>query len=348
MSFNPFGLNDPDYPYVIAEIGNNHQGSFDKALKLIDEAKWAGADAVKFQKRCNEKLFVPSFYDSPYKNDNSFADTYGEHRESLELSIEEMLKLKEYCDQINLTFFATPFDVESLNQLEDLKLPFYKVASADIINTPLLEKISKTGKNVIISTGHSTYDDVERAINCFNSQNKLVILHCTAAYPAPIDSMNLRCIPELIKRYPDHIIGISDHENGIDAASIAYMLGARVFEKHFTLNRADKGTDHKFSLEPIGLQKLVRNLKRIPKMMGNKDKTLLEVEKKPIYKMSKSIVFSDSYSKGITITEDCLEYRCPGDGLPPYMSSQILGKKLICDVKKYDFVQKEHLAMDLS
>ena len=335
-----FQVNDPYYPYVIAEIGNNHQGSFENAIQLIDQAIWAGADAVKFQKRCNKKLFTPEFFDSPYINENSFADTYGAHREFVELNIAEMAKLNDYCKDRGITFFATPFDFESLDDLEKLNLPFYKVASADVLHTPFLEAISRTGKNVILSTGCSTYIDIERAISCFK-RNKLAILHCTAAYPAPVESMNLNCIPELIKKFPNHKIGISDHENGIDAASIAYMLGARVFEKHFTLNRADKGTDHKFSLEPTGLQKLVRNLRRIPKILGDINKKPLEVEEKPIYKMRKSIVYSDDFSAGKKLNKDSFEYRCPGDGLPPYKIQDLLDKTIKKEVQKYQYVSYE-------
>jgi len=333
-----FKITDPSYAYVIAEIGNNHQGSFDRAIKLIDEAIWAGADAVKFQKRCNKKLFTPDFFNSSYENDNSFANTYGEHREFVELDIKEMSKLNDYCIEKGITFFATPFDYESLDELEKLNLPFYKVASADVLHTPFLEKISKTNKNVILSTGCSTYEDVQRAVNCFK-ENSLAILHCTAAYPAPIESMHLNCIPELVKQFPKHKIGISDHENGIDAVSIAYMLGARVFEKHFTLNRAEKGTDHKFSLEPTGLQKLVRNLRRIPKMLGESHKKPLAVEEKPVYKMRKSIVYRNSFSPGEILSEDCFEFRCPGNGLPPYKIKDFLNKVLKRRVEKFDYAK---------
>ena len=335
-----FKVSDSEYAYVIAEIGNNHQGSFEKAITLIDQAVWAGADAVKFQKRSNRDLFIPDFFNSPYINENSFAKTYGEHRDFVELSLDELAKLQVYCNQKGITFFATPFDYPSLEGLEKLNLPFYKVASADIVHTPFLTKISETNKNVILSTGHSNYDDINRALNCFK-KNSLAILHCTAAYPAPIEAMNLRCISELKSKFPSNIIGLSDHENGIDAASVAYMLGARVFEKHFTLNRSQKGTDHKFSLEPIGLQKLIRNLRRIPKILGASDKKPLEIEKQPISKMRKSIVYKDSFDAGEFLDKDCFEFRCPGDGLPPYLLESLCNKSLKRKVDKFQFVSYE-------
>ena len=187
-----FDLDDSSYPYVIAEIGNNHQGSFDKAIKLIDQAIWAGADAVKFQKRNNKKLFVPDFYNSPYINDNSFSSTYGAHREFVELDIHELEKLNNYCVSKGITFFATPFDFQSLEDLEKINLPFYKVASADIVHTPFLKKISETRKNVILSTGHSTYDDVSRAVNCFD-KNSCYSIHVHLHHHSILKTVNTLC-----------------------------------------------------------------------------------------------------------------------------------------------------------
>ena len=159
-----------------------------------------------------------------------------------------------------------------------------------------------------------------------------------------MSSLNLRCISKFISKYSNYTIGLSDHENGIDAASVAYMLGARVFEKHFTLDRAAKGTDNAFSLEPIGLQKLVRNLRRIPVMLGSDDKLTLDVEKKPIFKMRKSIVYSRNLSAGSCLDHDSFEYRCPGVGLPPYEVSNFLGKKLTVAVECHQTASFDHLA----
>ncbi len=330
-------VSDPSYSFIIAEIGNNHQGSLDHAFKLIDQAKECGADAVKFQKRCNKKLFTPDFYNSPYDNPNSFGDSYGIHRDAIELTIENMAKLKRYADKIGITFFCTPFDEQSLYELESLDLDFYKVASADLVHIPFLKLISKTKKNLIISTGHASYEDIDRALENIQHNNEVAILHCTAAYPAPIESLNLNCIDHLKNRYPNNIIGISDHENGIDAALIAYMKGARVFEKHFTLNRSNKGTDNAFSLEPTGLKKLVRNLRRIPKMLGSNNKSPLEIEKGPISKMRKSIVYKESIEKGSVLSLSSFEYRCPALGLAPLNVDNFNGKILKRDVKEFDF-----------
>lgn len=341
---NPFNLPSPDYAYVIAEIGNNHQGSLDLALQHIEAAKWAGADAVKLQKRCNKDLFVPDFYNSSYDNENSFGPTYGAHREAVELSIDQIRQLHKFSQELGLTLFSTPFDFQSLVDLETLDLPFYKLASADIVHLPLVDRIVKTGKNLIISTGSATFEDIDRCLEFIDDRCKVILLHCTAAYPAPLSSLNLRCISKFISKYSNYTIGLSDHENGIDAASVAYMLGARVFEKHFTLDRAAKGTDNAFSLEPIGLQKLVRNLRRIPVMLGSDEKLSLDVEAKPIFKMRKSIVYSRNLSAGEYLDHDSFEYRCPGIGLPPYEVSKLLGKRLAVAVECHQAALFDHLA----
>ena len=186
--------------------------------------------------------------------------------------------------------------------------------------------------------------DIERAVETILPLNsQLCILHCTASYPADVEDMNLSVIPLLKERYPELVIGLSDHENGIDAASIAYMLGARVFEKHFTLNRAMRGTDHSFSLEPEGLKKLIRNLSRIPKILGDGEKKLLECEKKPLKKMSKSLVAARKLPAGHKLTEDDVALKSPSGGLPPYELENILGKTLSTSLEEDDYILYENL-----
>lgn len=319
---------DNNNPFIIAEIGHNHQGNTQRAKDLILAAKKAGASAVKFQKRNNKTLFTKKFYDSSYDNPNSFAKTYGKHREFLELSKKQFKELIKFSKEIKIELFATPFDVESVKFLESINVKCYKIASADLRNTILQKEIAKTKKPIFLSTGGGTLKDVERAVKNIMSINKnLSILHCTASYPCKIDDMNLNIIKTFLKKFPKNLIGISDHENGIDAASIAYMLGARVFEKHFTLNRGDKGTDNSFSLEPRGLEKLIRNIRRIPKMMGSEEKKILISEKEPIRKMSKSIVAKKNIIKNQIIKNDDLTIKSPGGGLNPFELNKIIGKR---------------------
>ncbi len=186
--------------FVIAEIGHNHMGSIKEAFKLIEAAKKSGADAVKLQKRDNKSLYTKAFYDSPYENPNSYGKTYGEHRDFLEFGKKEYSKLIKFSKKIGINLFATPFDFKSIKFLKKLNMPLYKIASADLTNTPLQIEIAKTGKPVILSTGGGTFKDIDRAVqNIKKFNNKIAVLHCTASYPAEITDMNLSIISKLKK-----------------------------------------------------------------------------------------------------------------------------------------------------
>lgn len=331
--------------FVIAEIGHNHQGSVVKAREMFLAAKESGANAVKLQKRNNKTLFVKELYDQPYDNENSYGATYGEHREALEFGRDEYLELQAYAKELDLMFFATPFDFESVDFLAELNMPAYKIASADLNNTPLQKYIAKQGKPIFLSTGGGTMNDIRRAAEAILPINShLCILHCTASYPADLEDMNLNVIPALLKEFPELVIGLSDHENGIDAATIAYMLGARVFEKHFTLNRSMKGTDHSFSLEPQGMKKLIRNLNRVPVMLGDGNKQLLESEKKPLKKMSKSLVAARPLPAGHRLTEKDIAIKSPSGGLPPFEFENLIGKLLRVPLKEDDHLLLEDMS----
>ncbi len=322
-------------PFVIAEIGHNHKGSIKIAKDLIKAAKDAGADAVKFQKRNNKELYTKKMFDQPYDHPNSYGATYGIHREALEFNKKQYKNLKKYAEKLKIIFFATPFDFSSVNFLEDVGVPCYKMASADLTNIPLQKYIAKTKKMIFLSTGGGNFADIQRAYKNIRKYNKnLAILHCTASYPADVNDMNLNILNQLNKLFPKTILGLSDHENGIDAAPLAYMMGARIFEKHFTLNRAWKGTDQSFSLEPQGLKKLIRNLKRIPFILGSNNKKLLNSEKVPIRKMAKSIVAVNNLKKGYKIKYKDLAFKSPGGGLKPYQYNLILNKKIKKNIHK--------------
>ena len=241
--------------YIIAEIGHNHQGSVEKAREMFRVAKECGVDAVKLQKRDNRSLYTKAMYDMPYDNENSFGPTYGAHREALEFGRDAYVELKRYAAELGVTLFATAFDFPSVDFLAELDMPAYKVASGDLKNTPLLKYMAKVGKPIFLSTGGGTLEDVQRAYDTIMPINpQLCVMQCTASYPAEPQDLNLQVITTYRKQFPDAVIGLSDHQNGISMAMIGYVLGARVIEKHFTLNRASKGTDHAFSLEPVGMR----------------------------------------------------------------------------------------------
>jgi len=324
-------IGDDSPCYVIAEIGHNHQGSLDKAKELFQKAKLAGAHAVKLQKRDNKGLYTQAAYDKPYDNENSFGATYGEHREFLEFGIDEYRDLQAYAASLDVDFFSTAFDIASANFLEGLDVPAYKIASGDLKSTPLLKHVAAFGKPMIVSTGGATIDDVQRAYDTIMPINpQLAILQCTAGYPAAFEELDLRVIATYRERFPDAVIGFSSHDNGIAMPVAAYMLGSRIVEKHFTLNRASKGTDHAFSLEPVGLSKLVRDLDRTHKAMGNGEKKVYESEKAPILKMGKSLVVARDLPSGHVITAADVVMKSPAGGIPPYELESVIG----CVTKK--------------
>jgi len=322
-------IHDDSDCYVIAEIGHNHQGSLDKAKQLFKAAAECGVDAVKLQKRDNKTLFTREMYNKPYENENSFGVTYGMHREALELDREQYIELKEYARELGLTMFATAFDISSADFLADIDMPAFKIASGDIRNTPLLQHVARIGKPMIVSTGGAMMKDVQRAYDLIMPINpKLAILQCTSSYPAEHHDLNLRVIETFRNQFPRTVIGLSDHENGIAMAVAAYVLGARIVEQHFTINHTWKGTDQVLSLEPIGMRKLVRDLRRLREALGDGVKRVLPAEEGPISKMSKKLVAACDLPAGHVLSEADIAIKSPGDGLPPYELHNLIGKTL--------------------
>lgn len=273
--------------WTIAEVGSNHQGSVPTAKELIRQAKAAGADAVKFQKRDNRTLYPPEMYDRPYQSENAFGPTYGLHREALELSEDAMGEIKEYAESLGLVFFATPFDRPSVDLLERIGVPCYKVASFDVRSLDLIRYIAAKGRPMIVSTGSATEKECADALDA-SARGRTALLHCTTIYPATAETLNLRAITTMRDAFPNTVIGYSSHFSGISMPLVAYVLGARILEVHFTLNRAMKGTDHAFSLEPDGLRKLVRDLARARAAMGDGIKRMLPEELPALQKQGRA------------------------------------------------------------
>jgi sialic acid synthase len=331
--------------YVIAEIGHNHQGSVDKARELFREAKLAGAHAVKLQKRDNRGLYTRAAYNKPYDNENSFGATYGEHREFLEFGMNEYRELQRYAAELGVDFFATAFDMASADFLGDLGMPAFKIASGDVKSIPLLKHVASFGKPIVISTGGALFDDVQRAYDTIMAINpQLGILQCTAGYPAAFEELDLRVVSQYRERFPGAVVGYSGHDNGIAMPVAAYVLGARIVEKHFTLNRAMKGTDHAFSLEPVGLRKMVRDLERTYKALGDGQKKIYDSEKAPIIKMGKSLVVARDLPAGHVLTKDDIVMKSPGGGIPPYELDNILGRITLKALYEDDFLSLEMLS----
>ncbi|MFH1836450.1 MAG: N-acetylneuraminate synthase family protein [Methanobacteriota archaeon] len=337
FNFGRSRISDKGPCYIIAEIGSNHQGNIEVAKQMIEIAADCCVDAIKFQKRNNKKLYTKKCYDKAYENPDSWGATYGEHRERLEFGINEFRKLKEHTENNGLEFMATPFDFESVDLLENIGVTSYKMASGDVTNTPLLEYIAKLGKPMFVSTGASTLDEIRLAYDTILKHNKkLVLFHCVSSYPAEYDILNLRMIKTLKKEFPKAIIGYSGHDNGILAPVIAYMLGAMVVEKHFTLNHAWKGRDHKFSLEPTGLRKQVRDLRRVDLSLGDGKKTLHDYEMDSRKIMGKSLYARRNMSTKSIIRREDISIKTPGGAIPPYRLQELVGKRLLADMNEED------------
>ena len=335
-------INDDSDCYVIAEIGHNHQGKLETAKELFRAAKECGVNAVKLQKRDNRSLYTREMYNKPYDNENSFGTTYGEHREFLEFGMSEYKELQRYAAELGLAFFATAFDFLSADFLAELNVPAFKIASGDLRNIPLLKYVAGFQKPVILSTGGGTIDDVQRAYDAVMPINRqLAILQCTAGYPCAFEEMNLRVITSFRERFPDVVIGLSSHDSGIAMVVGAYILGARIVEKHFTLNRAMKGTDHAFSLERGGMRRVVRDLQRVRLALGDGVKATYQSEVAPIVKMGKKLVAAADLPANHVLRREDIAIKSPSDGLPPYELDRVIGK-----VTRRPLKEDENIALE--
>lgn len=328
-------IDDASECYVIAEIGHNHMGSVETCKQMFGIAKEKGASAVKIQKRDNQKLFTRAMFNQVYDNPESYGKTYGEHREYLEFDDVQFTELKEYADEIGIHFFSTAFDLSSADFLANLDLPCFKVASGDLTSLPLLKYLAEFQKPMIISTGGAKLDDVRRAVETIAPINhNFAILQCTSGYPAAYEELNLRVIQTYRNEFPDNVIGWSGHDNGIAMSLVAYVLGARIIEKHFTLNRANKGTDHKFSLEPVGLGKMIRDLQRTTVALGDGVKVPYQSEIGPMRKMRKQLVAAFDLTSGTVLASEHIAMKSPfvEGSLNPQEYDNLLGRTLKVDL----------------
>ena len=268
-------INNPNV-YFIAEIGINHNGDIKNALKLIEEAKLAGCNAVKFQKRFPKEC-VPKIMWDTTKNTPWGKMTYIKYKEKMEFNKRDYKKIIQHCKKLKIDWSASCWDSSSVDFMENLKIPFYKIASASLTDLDLLKKIKKTKKPIIISTGASTMKQIKKAISIFGSKN-LGILHCNSSYPAKYEELNLKFIPKLIRMYPKSLIGYSGHEKGLSTTVAAAVLGAKIIERHITLDKAMWGTDQLASLEPMGYGRVIRDIRQIESALGEPKKIVYEGE----------------------------------------------------------------------
>lgn len=313
--------------FIIAEVGQNHQGSLDLAREYIATFAAAGADAIKFQTRNNKYLFSEGAYNAPYTSENAFDSVYGLHREKLELKLQWLPILKKDCHDHGVKFMSTPFDEPSLEVLSELGVDILKIASFDLGNLPFIKRIAQTQLPVAISVGGGDLAQIKASVNLLLDYTEDVcVFHCVSEYPCEFDRLGLDNIPVLMKEFPRCTIGLSDHFNGILSGPVAYMKGARVFEKHVTKNRSWKGTDHVFALEADGFRKFVRDIRRVPQMMPPKPKESLGKES-VFKKLGKSVVAFKDIEQGSTIEIDDLSGKIYQEQhIPVRESSTVIGK----------------------
>ena len=321
--------------FIIAEVGQNHQGDFDLALKYIDKFSELGADAIKFQTRDIDYLFDEGALKKEYNSSTAFANTYGDHRRYLEFNKTQILKLKQHCENRGVIFMSTPFDEPSLDFLSEIGTEILKVASFDLGNLPLLNKFKATKKPLVISVGGGQEQHIKSSMDLLQDCD-IALLHCVSEYPCEYNRLGLSSIKELKKSYPNVSVGLSDHFNGTLSGPIAYLAGARVFEKHVTFNRAWKGTDHPFALEPRGFETFVRDIRRVPEMFNKKP--VEEVGTEPVFqKLGKSIVAACDIPSGSILSLNNLTGRIlTSIEIPVRDSHKIIGLKIKKDYKRYE------------
>lgn len=312
---------------IIAEIGVNHNGDLEIAKQLIDAAADAGVDAVKFQTFKADKLVCAHAQKADYQKQTTLRDeSQYDMIKKLELTEEDHFTLKNYCSQKHTMFLSSAFDLDSIDLLQKLKIPLFKIPSGEITNYPYLRKIGSLRKRVILSTGMSMLEEVEKAVEVLRTEGTqdIILLHCNTEYPTPMEDVNLKAMLYM-KEKMQLEVGYSDHTEGIEVPIAAVALGAKVIEKHFTFDKTMVGPDHRASLEPNELRQMVKAIRNIETALGSGNKTLSASEKKNIEVARKSIVAAVDIKKGERFTEDNLTVKRPGSGISPMRWNEIIG-----------------------
>ncbi len=324
---------------VIAEIGNNHDGSVHQAKRLIDAAAEAGADAAKFQTHIAEAEMHPSTPTPPH-----FSEPRWEFTKRMELSLEDHRDLKAYTEEKGLVFFSSPFSVEAVELLEQVDVPLYKIASGEVTNPPLIEAIAATGKPVLLSTGMSGLADVDRAMGILReAESDVLVMQCTSDYPCPPEKVNLRAMPALGARF-DVPYGLSDHTPDIHTSVAAVALGASAIEKHFTLSKRLYGPDHHSSLTPDELARLVAGIREVEAALGSADKVRDPALDPARATFEKSVVSTRSIAAGETIERTMLTTKRPGNGIPAVRLGEVVGRRAARAIEPNELVLEADLA----
>ena len=333
------------YTLIIAEAGVNHNGSIELAKQLVEKAKDAGVDYIKFQTFKASKLVTKAAKQAEYqqKNIGKEGDSQYQMLKKLELSPEEHQILIDYCNELGIKFFSTAFDFDSMDYLHSLKLGLWKIPSGEVTNYPFLKRIAQYNEKTILSTGMCDMEDVRAAVNALYknglSKENLILLHCNTEYPTPFEDVNLKAMDALREEFGVEV-GYSDHTKGIEVPIAAVAIGATVIEKHFTLDRTLPGPDHKASLEPDELKAMVSAIRNIEKAVGGDGtKHVSESERKNIAIARKSIVAAKDIKAGEVFTEENLTVKRPGSGISPMRWEEILGMKAKRDFSEDELIE---------
>lgn len=334
-------------PYIIAEIGVNHEGSMHQAKKLISLAKEGGADAAKFQTYKADTLaskHSPSYWDTTKEPTTSQHELFQKYDN---FEKEDYFELSEYCRSIEIDFISTPFDNNSVDYLDSL-MPFYKIASADITNIPLLRKIAKKEKPVILSTGASNLEEIDLALKTLNSSGckEVALLHCILNYPTPFEKANLNMIKGLKQVYPNNIIGYSDHtlpDNAMSSLVAAYTLGAVIIEKHFTDDKSLPGNDHYHAMDVEDLKCFLKIINNLYNSLGSSIKKPIKSEQISRLNARRSIVLKRNIQSGHKLEESDITYKRPGTGISTLYWDEVIGRELNKDLLEDDILQWEYL-----
>ena len=335
--------------FIIAEAGVNHNGEIELAKKLIDVAKEAGADAVKFQTFKTENIVTKDADMAEYQKKNlRTIESQPDMLKKYELKEGDFLELKKYCDEKGIIFLSTPHTEDAIDFLEKL-VPAFKIGSGDLNNLPFLEKIAKKGKPIILSTGMGTLEEVTDAVKAIKKKDQLILLHCTTDYPCAEKDVNLKAM-QTIKDKLHCLVGYSDHTLSLKVPVIAASLGAVVVEKHITLKKTDEGPDHKASLNPDEFKEMVKDIKENKKIniteeilgTGIKKPTKKEEEIKKVVR--KSIIAKTNIPKGTIITKNMLVIKRPGTGIEPKDINKVIGKRIKKDIEKDNIIKWDNIA----
>jgi len=335
----------PRKPYIIAEAGVNHEGCLDTAHRLIGEASEAGADAIKFQTYLADSIAIkdsPAYWDleeEPTVSQHALFSKYDKFWKP------EFEQLKVWCDDADIEFLSTPFDAKSAQFLDDL-MGTFKISSSDITNKPFINLITSFGKPILMSTGASNLDEIDEALSWILEKDiQVALMHCVLSYPTPEDGAHLAMINGLRARYPAHVVGYSDHTlpKGMENLHLAWLLGARILEKHFTHDKTLKGNDHYHAMDAEDLKRFVDMVAKSQRVLGETEKRSLEFEESARRNARRSLVTAIPISSGTVLTEEMLTWKRPASGISPAKIDEVIGRKVNCNLEQDQTLTYSHL-----